>query len=93
MHATPAQPIRVLLYGLRWLCAVLLLEVLTRLMYVNAIAKHGLLTTREGLFTATATPPPNAGDTAPVITSVTPLHFALVGFWVLVFMWLKVSAL
>ncbi len=63
-------------YAARWLAALLVLELLTRTLHFNALAKHGLLT--RGLLAAWG-------------VRVQPLHFAVTGFWVLVFMWLKVS--
>lgn len=49
---------------------------MSRVLYFNAIAKHGLLT---------------KGTLAALGVTVTPYHFALTGFWVLVYMWLKVG--
>ncbi|KAJ9530693.1 hypothetical protein QJQ45_014850, partial [Haematococcus lacustris] len=68
---------QVLLYGLRWCGALAALELLTRCLLVNAVAKYGLLTSRLDLLRGWLPGGPS------------PLHFALVGFWVLVFMWLK----
>lgn len=66
---------QVLAYAARWLCAASLLELMSRTLYFNAIAKHKLLS--EGVLAA-------AG------VAVRPYHFALTGFWVLVYMWMKV---
>lgn len=67
-----------LAYWARWLGALAVLELVTHTLYFNAVAKHGLLT--RGTLTA-------AG------VHVTPMHYVLTGFWVLVFMWLKVGLL
>ncbi|KAJ9530865.1 hypothetical protein QJQ45_028841, partial [Haematococcus lacustris] len=75
----PSRPSwrQVLVYSLRWCGALAALELLTRCLLVNAVAKYGLLTSRLDLLRGWLPGPPS------------PLHFALVGFWVLVFMWLK----
>lgn len=65
-------------YGVRWACAGLLLEFLSHTLYFNAIAKYGLL---------------SKGTLAAAGVDVRPYHFALTGFWVFVYMWLKVSVL
>jgi len=67
--------VQVLVYAARWLGAALLLELMSRTLYFNAIAKHGLLT---------------HGVLARMGLEVRPYHFALTGFWVLIYMWLKV---
>ncbi|KAL6751087.1 MBOAT, membrane-bound O-acyltransferase family-domain-containing protein [Haematococcus lacustris] len=75
----PSRPSwrQVLVYSLRWCGALAALELLTRCLLVNAVAKYGLLTSRLDLLRGWLS------------GGVSPLHFALVGFWVLVFMWLK----
>eukprot|EP00983_Pelagomonas_calceolata_P115751 1160231-Pelagomonas_calceolata.AAC.3 len=51
------------------------MEFMSRMLYFNAIAKYGLL---------------SKGTLAAAGLDVRPYHFALTGFWVLVYMWLKV---
>lgn len=64
------------MYAARWLFATFLLELMSRTLYFNAIAKYGLL---------------SKGVLAGAGVHVRPYHFALTGFWVLVYMWLKVG--
>ncbi|KAF5825593.1 MBOAT, membrane-bound O-acyltransferase family-domain-containing protein [Dunaliella salina] len=69
-----SSPTKVLTYAARWLGAALLMEFMSRTLYFNAIAKYGLL---------------SKGTLAAAGLDVRPYHFALTGFWVLVYMWLK----
>ena len=69
----PIRRWQVLLYGARWLAAWAALEALTHTVAPNAMAKHRVLD--------------YLSQRGMLIT--TPLHYACVGFWVLVFMWLK----
>lgn len=66
---------QVLRYTLRWFGAVAVLELMTHTLYFNATAKYKLLA--SGVLQGQGM----AGD---------PLHYTLTGFWVLIFMWLKV---
>lgn len=72
----PSPAPQVARYALRWLLAWLCLEALTHGLYYNAIAKHRVL---DYL-------------TAAGLMRLRPVHYAYTGYWVLIFMWLKVRA-
>ncbi len=84
--APASSPTRQLLtYALRALLAWGCLEAVTHALPYNAIAKHHVL---DWLAAQQAAGGPGAqGLPAP-----RPLHYAITGYWVLVFMWLKVRS-
>ena len=67
-------PWKIMSYALRWLAALLCLEILTHTMYFNCIAVTRAWPALEQLG-----------------VNLSPLHYAEGSYFVLVFMWLKVS--
>ncbi|MEW5304355.1 MAG: hypothetical protein WDW36_006971 [Sanguina aurantia] len=74
---------KVLLYALRWLACATLLEAFTHCLHANAVAKHRVLEWMQKRFDY------DQGSTIGGGMAVQPMHYAVVGYWVLLFTWLK----
>ncbi len=77
---------QLLVYAARAALVLLCLEAVTHALPYNAIARDRAL---DKLAVRWAADP--AGAAAAGLPRPRPLHYAITGYWVLVFMWLKVS--